>query len=640
MNLNNLNPRQKEAVEGTDGPLLIIAGAGAGKTKTLTSRISHLISKGIDPKNILAITFTNKAAKEMRDRVLTLISQRDSFDSRPLISTFHSLGVKILREMGKEIGISPRFSIFDRGDSEKALKTAMKKLDFDPKEYNPSSVLSVISRAKGEGENYQTMGNKNIALLWQGYENILSEEKALDFDDLLTKTVLLLEKSDIARNHYQNLWQYIHIDEYQDTNKIQYRIAKILAAPQNNICVVGDADQTIYTWRGATIENIMKFEKDFPNSSVVLLEENYRSTRNILSAANNVISKNKNRHKKNLFTSNSSGESITIYNALDQNDEARFVAETSAKLISSGTDPNQIAVLYRANFQSRALEERFLAKNVPYQVIGTRFYERKEIKEVLSYIKFAINPDSMSDLKRIINVPVRGIGKVGLLKILSKQSDSLPPKTKAEYKNFLNRIEKIKNIIQQKTPADVVLEVSKISGIEEMYKNDGPEGVERIENIKELANLASRYEDMESFLTEVALASDQDALEDKKEKSGVRFMTVHASKGLEFDHVFVVGLEEGLFPHEKMDSKTDDEEERRLFYVAITRAKKKLYLCHATMRTIFGSTNVSVPSQFLEDVLESEVEVEEISFEKKFRDEYDTSIDKKHSSAKDIFIDF
>ncbi len=457
-----------------------------------------------------------------------------------------------------------------------------------------------------------------IQSVWEKYEKALEREKAVDFDDLLLKTARLLRTNTEVREHYQKTWSYIHVDEYQDTNKVQYSIMKSLAGEKKNICVVGDVDQNIYSWRGADIKNILNFEKDFAGATTIMLEENYRSTQTILSVANHVIKKNKNRFEKNLFTKKGAGELITVFEAFDENDEARFVADKATDLIEKGISPQEIAVLYRANFQSRALEEAFLAKSVPYQVLGVKFFERKEVRDVLAYIRASLNPDSLSDLKRIVNVPPRGIGKVTIAKIFGGQESDLSSAHKEKWQNFKDLLVRIKNVTQTQKTSDAVKYVIKQSGMEEHFSSGTGEDEERLENIRELATLASKYdimppgEGIEKLLEESALHSDQDEM--KEEQNAVRLMTVHASKGLEFDYIFIVGLEQDLFPHKPTESKKgsrDNEEERRLFYVALTRARLKLFLTYANMRTLFGSRQISVPSEFIFDIPDEHLQKEE-----------------------------
>lgn len=1012
--LSSLNNEQKRAATEKNGPVLVIAGAGAGKTKTLTHRILHLIKEGVAPQSILAITFTNKAAKEMRDRVEKLLaasfqlseetgaetsthSHPNSYQlkakSYPWLGTFHALGVHILKENARLLGIPRHFSIIDKGDSLKFIKEAMDTEGVDRKNFDPSLIANLISREKAGAVTCAEFGAKVgheyipeiVARVWKRYEEALAREKSLDFDDLLLKTALLLKENQSVREHYQNVWSHIHIDEYQDTNRVQYLIAKYLAEQKRNICVVGDVDQClppdtkiktvkgekkikdikkgdvilgasgnggtcealvsevkekkyeggileiktenghsvnmtpehilfarlamaenefyvylmyrrdkgfrigqaksvrrnsagesalgllvrcnqekadkmwvlkmcktrseatyweiffsssygipslvfltggrkmaikqgaidkifmeidtrnraeklfnetgmsfdyphyfpqgttrtntererlniklsmfgdrrkslvhpwgmsrvsinttdpvlkrnleksgfttrkgkrkdwrlemarldyseaeniankirdlkpdltivknafvttgkkmlfqpasniisgmvvvgmkdgrvveekvvsvvrkqytgnvydlnvknihnyiangvvvhncIYGWRGADIKNIMGFEKDYPEAKIIFLDQNYRSTKNILTAANRVIAKNKMRPEKNLFTKNGEGEKIGLFEAYDENDEARFVARKSKELIEGkGVSPSEIAVLYRANFQGRALEEGMLNNNVPYQVLGTRFFERKEVKDIIAYLKAARNPEGLADLKRIINEPPRGLGKVTVLKVFAGQEAMLPPATRKKVADFKRVLAEISAVALKEKPSQTVKYILRASGMEAELKKGGADDEERLENIRELVTFATKYdiyaapeEGIEKFLEDAALASDQDEL--MKNREAVKLMTVHAAKGLEFEYVFITGLEDDLFPHKKMNGDKFDErqseEERRLFYVALTRAKKKLYLSYASVRTIFGSRQINVPSEFVFDVDEELVEKEE-----------------------------
>ncbi|MFA6586115.1 MAG: UvrD-helicase domain-containing protein [Candidatus Paceibacterota bacterium] len=701
--LSGLNDKQREAAIHMNGPLLIVAGAGAGKTKTITHRIINLIKNGVAPEKILAVTFTNKAAKEMRERISFAIKEnfvgnafsevleakpqtiRKSIpDSTPFVSTFHSLGVHIIKENAKTLGLTRHFTILSDSDSTSLVKEAMKELGLDPKQYDPKKISNIIGREKGKFVSLPTyeenVGNpayggtsylsKIVAQVWSLYEKKKAKENALDFDDLLLKATKLLKENEQIRKFYQEKWEYIHIDEYQDTNEVQYLMSRLLSENNKNICVVGDADQNIYSWRGANLKNILSFEKDYPNAKIVLLEENYRSTQNILEAANEIIKKNKYRPDKNLFTKNKIGEKIGLYEALDENDEADFVATKVLEILdqedssnfsslrpsrSTEWDPREaqnrkslpdagetikfssglagvrgpgeprtrenfdsfsgIAVLYRANFQSRALEEKMLQYNIPYQVLGVKFFERKEIKDTLAYLRAALNRESLSDIKRIINFPARGIGKVTLMKIFAKETENLPIKTKIKIDNFYKTLEEIKNKIENTKASDVIKFAVKKSGIEAELLSGTDEDIERLENIKELATLALKYDNLkdgigiEKLLEDASLASDQDSLiinnEKKLETNAVKLMTVHASKGLEFKYVFVTGLEDGLFPHERngeTKNAEDREEERRLFYVALTRAKEKLFLSFANFRTIFGSRQINAPSEFIADI--------------------------------------
>lgn len=615
-----LNDAQKQAVLATDGPLLIVAGAGAGKTKTLVHRIGHLIGQGIAPSSILAVTFTNKAAKEMRERALALIEHLPSVgygDGIPFVSTFHSLGVYLLRKFGAYGGSVTRFTILDDSDTMSLIKEAMSTLGLDPKTHDPRGIRSIISRSAnafftpGELEREAQPAYRIAGRVWALYEKEKHAQKALDFDDLLTETVRLLEDNQIARTWCHETWSHIHIDEYQDTNEVQYRIARALAAHTKNICVVGDSDQSIYSWRGANIKNILEFERDYPEATVVVLEENYRSTKNVLSAANEVIAKNEYRKSKNLFTSNGDGARISMYTAYDETDEASFVVERCIEELDRGVPAQNIAVLFRTNFQSRVLEESFLSCHIPYQVLGVRFFERKEIKDVLSYLRAAINPESLIDIKRIINVPTRGIGKTTVAKVVAHEE--LSGRAKLSVDTFFALLDRIRSYMDSHTVSETITYLITESGMETTYKADGAEGMERLENLGELVTIATKYDGVESgiekLIEDATLMSDQDNLENA---NGVKLMTIHAAKGLEFDTVFVVGLEQGLFPHERDVKQTgaDGEEERRLMYVALTRARRKLYLTYASMRTIYGMRDVRMPSEFLLDIPEELIERE------------------------------
>jgi len=624
--LSGLNERQREAVECTEGPLLVLAGAGAGKTRVLTSRILHLIKKGVAPEKILAVTFTNKAAKEMRERVESLIKEDTELNlpisqhTLPFVSTFHALGVSILRANAQLIGLTRYFSIYDRGDSIRAIKESMKRMDIDPKQHEPRKILGTISKQKGKGVSFsdyaETAGNAYypniVRRVWEEYERILKNEKALDFDDLLFKTVKLLQNNKEVREHYSAMWQYMHVDEYQDTSAIQYELMTLLCNAHKNICVVGDIDQNIYSWRGANIENIFQFEEQFPGTKNVILEQNYRSTKVILQISNDIISKNVNRKEKILFTENDDGEEPTLYVAFDEHDESRFVADEAERLIESGVQPKEIAVLYRANFQSRVLEDMFLYKSIPYRVLGTKFFERKEVKDVVSFLRAALNPEALTDVKRVINVPPRGIGKITILKLFEGRKDELKGAVAEKIVKFYALLSSISESAHAQPVSKTIQFIIKESGLEELYKQGGTEDdVMRLENMYELVALAQRYDkhDLEEsyirFLDDVSLASDQDSMDEKV--NAVSLMTVHAAKGLEFDHVFITGLEDGLFPHERMgdDGEADNEEERRLFYVALTRARKKLFLSYASSRTVYGNKQINTASEFITDIDES-----------------------------------
>ncbi len=632
--LQHLNDMQREAATHRDGPLLIIAGAGTGKTSTLTHRILHLVKEGVEPSEILAITFTNKAAKEMKERVDALLEEHGFAtglrygDPRPFIGTFHSLGVHILRAHAEVFGLTKHFAILDKNSSSSLMKEAVKEQGLDSKQFSPDRIANVISRQKGNlvtMEQYRTVAGNTyfpmiVAAVWARYEAFLKREKALDFDDLILKTVILLRENPEIRAGYQARWKYIHIDEYQDTNGVQYELARLLAGENKNICAVGDGDQNIYSWRGANIQNILNFGTDYEGAKTILLEENYRSTQTILAVANAIIKKNTVRKDKNLYTKNVEGEKIGLIQSYNEGAEARAVGEKIKNIISIGARAEDIAVLYRANFQSRALEEAFLLMNIPYQVLGVRFFERKEVKDILSFIRAALNPDSLSDIKRIIDAPPRGIGKTTLAKMFANDTASLPPAGQKRVADFYKLLEDIKDFALTEKTSKLIQFVSEKTGIEGSLKTGHDEDNDRLENIHELVTLATKYDIMppeeavEKLLGDAALASDQDSL--MKSEDAVKLMTVHAAKGLEFPYVFVVGLEQDLFPHRRMGAgvvtKEDSEEERRLFYVAITRAKKKLFLSYASIRTIFGQRQVNAPSEFLSDIDDMYTELEEI----------------------------
>jgi DNA helicase-2/ATP-dependent DNA helicase PcrA len=615
MILTGLNGAQKKAVTSTEGPLLIVAGAGAGKTKTVIHRIAHIVSLGNDPSKILAVTFTNKAAKEMRERAIKLLEEIN-IKGIPFISTFHSLGVFLLRRFGAYDGKVKRFTIMDDGDTTALIKEALQSLGLDPKTNDPRGIKSIISRTANALQNPEDLMSESnptyrlAGRVWQKYKALKEKQHSLDFDDLLLQSVEMLEKNEEVRSWCNSTWQYIHIDEYQDTNEVQYRIAKALAGQTKNLCVVGDSDQSIYSWRGANIKNILEFERDYPEATVVLLEENYRSTKTVIEAANEIIKQNTHRTPKQLFTNKHDGDSISLYGAYDEADEARFIVERCVEHIDKGVAPNDIAVLFRANFQSRILEEAFLSYNIPYQVLGVRFFERKEIKDVLCYIKAALNPESLSDIKRVINTPARGIGKVTVAKVLSGEKNSLPAKTLISVNKFYDLLLNIREYIETHNVSDSLKFVITETKMDSSMKGE-VDADERLENLQELVTLGLRYdhfeylEGVEKLIEEATLMSDQDTMDQKQEKlPGVKLMTVHASKGLEFNTVFVTGLEHGLFPHERGQRLTgaDAEEERRLMYVAVTRAREKLYLTYASMRTIFGMRDVRLPSEFISDI--------------------------------------
>ena len=638
--LEGLNAAQKEAVLHTEGPLLVIAGAGAGKTRVIAHRILHIVAQGTAPENILAITVTNKAAREMRERVEALLRDtpeiaRPAFETlradfkpglskvgpqgSPFVATFHALGLAIIKENYRLCGFKRFPVIYDRADSLRTIKTALKEIGAE-QEIEPRAALSTISRQKGEGltaEQWEpdpaNPKGKTIAIIWRKYDQALAQDQALDFDDILARAVRFLEQQANARIHYQNRWPYIHIDEYQDTNGIQARLVMLLLGAKKNICAVGDIDQTIYTWRGADIGNMLAFEKRYPGARAIVLEENYRSTKTILAAANDIIAKNAMRIEKTLFTAHGDGAPISFYQAWNEQDEAGFMARKIEELMDEGAEPRDFAALYRANFQSRALEEALLTANIPYQVLGTRFFERAEVKDCLALIRAAVY-GSAADLARAAgNRP--GIGKTTVLAIVSEREGELRGAAREKVVAFRVLLANIRESAAKMPPSQLITFVTKESGQEQKLRADILEGAERLQNLRELGALASRYDGMpageglQTFLENVALASDQD--EYKEEQNAVRLMTVHASKGLEFANVFITGMVEGLFPYSREDgSAHDKEEERRLMYVALTRAKKKVFLSMASVRTVFGSQSFSEPSQFIGDISPELIEME------------------------------
>ena len=622
--LEGLNDAQKHAVLSTKGPISVLAGAGSGKTSVLTTRIYHLIREGIPADKILAVPFTNKAAREMRERVRALLGEDGPI---PFVATFHGLGRELLQSYGKAIGVQKFFNIYDRDDSEKAIGTALKALDIETKELSPRTVLGRISRHKGEGmrvsefaqrHSNSSFGNRIVSEVWQRYEKTLLAEKALDFDDLIALPVRMLEEHKDIREFAQNRWSHIHIDEYQDTNSLQERLAGILAEKHKNLFVVGDGDQAIYGWRGAKMENILNFEKKYPQSQTIILERNYRSTKNLVDAANTVIEKNKNRKEKYSTTEKAAGEPIIVHIALNAEDEARWIANRIKQQMSEERKPEEIAILFRTNFQSRALEEGLLRAGVPYKLIGTRFFARKEVKDALAWMRLAMDSSREADKLRAAAAPPRGIGKVTLGKLAAGQRLQLRAGELAKIEAFEKIISELSQAAETLVPSEFVKLVIEKNGMKKTLFDEGNEDDrEKFENIEELASVAARHDGslgkdgIALFLAEAALASDQDEIDHPSrnsgqgaEKAGVTLMTVHAAKGLEFNTIFVSGMEEGLFPHEHMggESDRDEEEERRLFYVAMTRAKERLFLTLARVRKIYGSDSITIPSSFLGDI--------------------------------------
>lgn len=635
--LTGMNDKQAEAVQTTEGPLLIMAGAGSGKTRVLTHRIAYLIDeKMINPWNILAITFTNKAAREMRERAMAL----NPATSETLIATFHSMCVRILRREADHIGYNRNFTIVDPGEQRTLMKRILKNLNLDPKKWNERAILGTISNAKNDlldevAYEHQAgdMYTQIVAKCYKAYQEELRRSEAMDFDDLIMMTLRLFDKNPDVLAYYQQRYQYIHVDEYQDTNHAQYQLVKLLASRFKNICVVGDADQSIYGWRGADMQNILDFEKDYPEAKVVLLEENYRSTKKILQAANEVIKNNRNRRPKKLWTQNDDGEQIVYYRANDERDEAVFVASTIDNIIrEEGKNFKDFAVLYRTNAQSRTIEEALLKSNIPYTMVGgTKFYSRKEIRDVISYLNLIANPADNISFERVVNEPKRGVGPGTLEKIRTfayEQNMSLldasanimlsPIKGKAAQGvyDFANMILNLRDQLDGLSITEAVEAVLDKSGyLDALSMQQTLESQARIENIEEFMSVTKNFDETNTdgtedetgidrlgrFLNDLALIADTD--DGDMEAAEVTLMTLHAAKGLEFPVVFLIGMEEGVFPLSRASEEPDElEEERRLAYVGITRAEEILFLTNANTRTLFGKTSYNRPSRFLREI--------------------------------------
>ena len=633
--LNGMNDRQAEAVQTTEGPLLIMAGAGSGKTRVLTHRIAYLIDeKMVNPWNILAITFTNKAAREMKERAAALNPATQDC----LIATFHSMCVRILRREADHIGYNRNFTIVDPGEQRTLMKRILKNLNLDPKKWNERAILGTISNAKNDlidevayanmaGDMYTEI----VAKCYTAYQKELRQSEAMDFDDLIMLTLSLFDQNPDVLTYYQQRYQYIHVDEYQDTNHAQYQLVKLLASRFKNICVVGDADQSIYGWRGADMQNILDFEKDYPEAKVVLLEENYRSTKTILQAANEVIRNNRNRRPKNLWTQNEDGEEIVYYRANDEQDEALFVARTIDQLSREGYSHKDFAVLYRTNAQSRTVEEALLKANIPYTMVGgTKFYSRKEIRDVISYLNLIANPSDNISYERVVNEPKRGVGPGTVEKIrdfAASQEISLleasanimlsPVKGKAAQAvyEFANLILDLRDRLDDYSVTELVELVLKKTGYSAALAAQATlESQARIENIEEFLSVTKNFDEnpdnpadetgldkLSRFLNDLALIADTD--DGDMESSEVTLMTLHAAKGLEFPVVFLVGMEENVFPLSRASEDEDElEEERRLAYVGITRAERILYLTNANSRLLYGRTNYNQPTRFLREI--------------------------------------
>ena len=619
MNIDYLNDKQKEAVLADDGPVLILAGAGSGKTSVLTTKIAYLIEeKGANPKNILAITFTNKSAREMKERIIKMVGSK-AYDMQ--ISTFHSFGLRIIKENYEKLGYEKNFTIIDSDDSLTLIKKIMKELNIDTTRCNPKFIKNNISSCKNEmmtPSRYKSLAVDEVSEItykvYEKYQEALKRNNSLDFDDLLTMPVILFNKYKDVLDSYQELFKYVFIDEYQDTNEAQYTLSKMISAKYKNICVVGDEAQSIYSWRGANYKNILNFEKDYKDAKVILLEQNYRSTKMILNAANSVIKNNINKKDKNLWTLNEEGEKIKYIKANDEKDEASYVTKEIKELKNKGVNLDDIAVLYRTNAQSRTIEEGFLNSNIPYRIVGAfAFYSRKEIKDLLAYLKLIYNTKDDISLLRIINYPKRGIGSktvdnLSMESVLNGTSifDTIKSGKELEFKRQIEEMIDLSNNLSLTETIDMVLNKSGIK--KELESEHTLEADIRLENLNEFKSISKTFEEesgiasLEEFLNEVSLVSDVNE-QKNDDTSKVTLMTIHAVKGLEFDYVFVIGMEENIFPHVNSSFEEEGlEEERRLCYVAITRAKKKLYLLNALRRTLFGKTSVNMPSRFISEI--------------------------------------
>ncbi len=646
MELNNLNDKQKEAVLYNDGPLLILAGAGSGKTRVLTTKVAYLIENmSVSPYEILAITFTNKAAKEMKDRLDLMIG---STAKNIQVSTFHSFGLKLLRENCDVLGYDRNFVIMDSDDSLTVVKKILKEFDYDPKIYNPRGIRNKISSCKNElimprdYEKYAVSEYEKVVLkIYEKYEEKLRRNNSVDFDDLLILPIRLFRENPSILERYQDRFRYVLIDEYQDTNEAQYILTKMISSKYRNITCVGDDSQSIYSFRGANYKNILNFEKDYKDAKTILLEQNYRSTKNILNAANGVIKNNNARKDKNLWTSNPEGEKIKYYRAYNERDEAQYAIRKIKELSVRNVDYQDIAILYRTNAQSRILEEEMLKENIPYRVIGSfYFYSRKEIKDLIAYLRLIHNPKDNVSLLRVINTPKRGIGLKSIENLTAK-ADSLGISIYEAIDSgkelaFKEIIEKLREISNELTLTELIDKVLDSSGLRNELETEKTLDSEiRLENLEEFKSITKSFEEreglisLEDFLLEISLISDVE--EYKDDNNRVSLMTIHSVKGLEFDYVFVVGLEEGIFPHlNSLMENSELEEERRLCYVAITRAKKELHFVNTKRRTLFGKDQVNPPSRFISevdsDLIESNVEKEikeevKINKNEMFRDE-------------------
>lgn len=622
--LEGLNEPQQQAVTTTEGPVLILAGAGSGKTKALTHRYAYLLEHGASVHNLLCVTFTNKAAREMSERIFRLLGKQEE-GRLPWLGTFHSIAVRILRREldNAALGYSNRFVIFDDGDQLAAVKRAMTELGLDQKQYNPRGVLSQISSAKNELVDAAEYGRfamgpfqQAVHAVYERYSSLLKDAQALDFDDILSKTLELFEKYPEILAKYQELFKYIMVDEYQDTNKAQYKLVRLLAEKHHNLFVIGDDWQSVYSWRGADFRNILSFHKDYPDATIIKLEQNYRSTQTILSAAQAVILQNEERSDKSLWTDGPSGAPVTVVECLNEKDEGEFIIREVQGLVRSNgftglSSYNDFVILYRTNAQSRLLEETLIRYNIPYRIVGgLQFYERKEVKDILAYVRFLHNPNDWVSLERIINLPARGIGPKAVLALrergLQAPYDDLPPKVQAFFK-LMGELERGR---VGKSVAELIEFVIGRTGYREFIKDGSIEGEARWENLQELIGAAQSASDVEEFLENVALVQDVNLSERHDGPSGsLTLMTIHAAKGLEFPVVFVAGMEEGIFPHGRaLTEKKEMEEERRLAYVAMTRAKERLYLLYAFERRLYGLLQMNPPSRFIGEIPEEFVQ--------------------------------
>jgi DNA helicase-2/ATP-dependent DNA helicase PcrA len=651
----DLNPSQREAVAATDGPVLVVAGAGSGKTRVLTYRIAHLIEDvGVSPYQILAITFTNKAANEMKERVGQLVGP---VVQSMWVSTFHSACVRILRREAGRLGFKSSFSIYDAADSLRLITYCLRDLDLDTKRFPPRGIRAAIGNAKNELIDHETFASQGsgyfheqVSEVYRLYQQRLLEASAMDFDDLLKVAVELLAAFPDVLSFYQDRFRYILVDEYQDTNHAQYMLVKLLAEKHGNLCVVGDSDQSIYAFRGANIRNIIEFERDYPDAKIVVLEQNYRSTQNILDAANSVIANNPGRQPKHLWTDAGEGHKVRMYEADDERDEAAYVAEKIGELEEEGFNTRDVAIFYRTNAQSRVLEEIFVRYGIPYQVVGgTKFYERREVKDGFGYLQVLVNPDDQVALKRVLNTPKRGIGDTtvghldrfaqaegisfhdALLKV--NNNEKVSSRAAKSIGEFLGLIDYLREKAEAGPRAAMEAVLADSGLVDALESERSIEALGRVENLKEILSIAEEFEDsgpgrenaqglpwvelgglekLQMFLETVSLVNEVDEMEENAHTGPVTLMTLHNAKGLEFPVIFVVGLEDGVFPHiRSLGEPAEMEEERRLFYVGITRAQQRLFLVNATQRSLWGAPNFNGPSRFLREIPDGLIEKEE-----------------------------